>query len=160
MLIGDICGLISLMNNKKTKKSNRITFLMSSEQKMAEDKKELWLDLHSLVSSSTFQCDCHKKNYCPDGNTSYLIIYYEYSKKYPEPLHDSKTYLLRVALRALGHKIRKIENHLYDDMSAFMVQYTTSITEEEYRQSDNYNGYIADTVTDIYGYGKSYNKKK
>ena len=82
------------------------------------------------------------------------------SRKYPEPLDNNKTYLLRVALRALGHKITKIENHLYDDMSAFMVTYETSITEEEYLENENWNEYVSNTITDIYGYGKSYNKKK
>lgn len=119
---------------------------------VSEEQKELWIDLHSLISSSTLECGCCKKNTCPDGNPSYLVIYYQYSKKHPEGLYNPTIYLLRKALRALGHKITKIDNHLYDDLSAFMCEYTTSITEKEYRESAYWNEWVGEITTEHYGY--------
>ena len=119
---------------------------------MTEEQKELWIDLHSLISCSTLNCECHEKNTCPDGKPSYLVIYYQYSKKNPEHLYNPYVYLLRKALRAVGHKITKIDNHLYDDLSAFMTEYRTSITEEEYNKNNYWNNWIGDITTEHYGY--------
>ena len=118
---------------------------------MTDEQKELWIDLHSLISSSTLECECHEKNTCPDGKLSYLVIYYEYSKKHPEHIHNPTVYLLRKALRAVGHKITKIDNHLYDDFTAFMTEYTTSITEEEYNKNNHWNNWC-NIYKEHYGY--------
>ena len=114
---------------------------------VSEEQKELWIDLHALISSSTLQCECHERNTCPDGKPSYLVIYYQYSKKNPEGLYNPTTYLLRKALRAVGHKITNIDNHLFDDLSAFMLEYTTSITEEEYNKHNYWNEWVGNITT-------------
>lgn len=119
---------------------------------VSEEQKELWIDLYALKSCSTLTCECHDKNTCPDGKPSYLVIYFQYSKKHPEGLYNPTIYLLRTSLRALGHKITKIDNHLYDDLSAFMCEYRTSITEKEYRENDYWNEWIGNIITEHYGY--------
>ena len=119
---------------------------------VSEEQKELWIDLHALISSSCLDCECHNKNTCPDGKPSYLVIDYQYSKKHPEGLYNPTLHLLRKALRAVGHKITKIDNYLCDDLSAFMSVYRTSITEKEYRENTYWNEWVGNITTEHYGY--------
>jgi len=112
---------------------------------MIEDTKELWIDLHALISSCCMRCRCHDMNTCPDGEKSYLCIYYEYSKKNPEPRPNFTDYLLRKALRAVGHKIVKIKSS-YKDWHLILAEYQTSITEEEYNLHNYWNKWISEVT--------------
>jgi hypothetical protein len=122
---------------------------MSVLKKMMEDNKELWIDLHALISSCCICCRCHDKNTCPDGEKSYLSIYYEYSKKNPEPRPNFTDYLLRKALRAVGHKIVKIKS-TYKDWHLILADYQTSITEEEYNLHKYWNEWISEVTEEEY----------
>jgi len=99
-------------------------------------KKEEWLDLSLMASSSCYD----------DGK---VTIYYQYSATYPRNEHT--TTLLRQCLRAVGHKITKIENYI-DGETMLITQeaFYTTITEEEGNiMTKLHNEYISEVSVDL-----------
>ena len=117
---------------------------------MSEDKKELWLDLHCLIYCSYYKCLCHEHNKCPNGEPSYLSIYFEYSTKHEKPLDDTHTYLLRKTLRALGHKIVRWIPTFDNKLNEVFTEYITSITEEEAKKNNHWNEWVGEVCKDEY----------
>ena len=100
-------------------------------------KNELWIDLKALVSSSHSQ----------DGFT---VIYYQYSDEHPEPLYDHITYALRVALRAVKHKITKIEYVYKHDLTCSMKSYVTDIPSAVWDEKTKlWNTWVGGVVTEL-----------
>jgi hypothetical protein len=100
-------------------------------------KNELWIDLKALVSSSHAQ----------DGFT---VIYYQYSEEHPEPLYDHITYGLRVALRAVKHKITKIEHMYRPDLTCVMKSYVTDIPHAVWEEKTKlWNEWIGGVVSEF-----------
>ena len=74
-----------------------------------------------------------------------LVISYAYTGRHPLHIHSPEEYLLRVALRNVGHKIIK-KHTLYGNTGEVVLQnrYYTSVTEEESEAMTNlYNDYVS-----------------
>ena len=80
---------------------------------MAVDK-ELWIDLHTLVS-------------CSSINNGFVEIVYQYTDDEPPRLDSGITYRLRVALRAVGFKITKLTRTYTFCDKLVMEIYSTNI---------------------------------
>jgi hypothetical protein len=94
---------------------------------------ELWIDLQSLISCSSY-------------DEGFLTIYYQYNENHKEPADDTITYCLRKALRAVGRKITRVETYYNDDYECVMKSYYTSVTKEEGEYSCKlWNDYVGET---------------
>ena len=92
---------------------------------MTNDMKQQWIDLATLIPCS----------YIENGKMS---ISFQYSKKHPAPVDSNIMYLLRIALREVGHKIIS-KNARYDDEHNLMCTwYETSVSEEEHTMFGKY----------------------
>jgi hypothetical protein len=101
---------------------------------LSESHSELWIDLLSLVSSS-----CTEKGF--------TTIYYQYYKD--ENRDETLTYTLRVALRALGYKITKIECVYDDNLNLRLKSYYTNIPPDVWAEARKIESdWIRDTYTD------------
>ena len=104
---------------------------------------ELWIDLESLVSCSHYD----------DG---FAVFDYDYTHD-DEPADDTIHYLLRIALRALGYKIRKIEDTFGDKLvdgewvnQLIYRSYHTSIPKEEgNRMTEIWNQYCGEIFEEL-----------
>ena len=99
---------------------------------LKELKDNLWIDLALLYGSSYIE-------------ENKLVISYAYTGRHPLHIHSSEEYLLRVALRNVGHKIIK-KHTLYGNTGEVVLQnrYYTSVTEEESEAMTNlYNDYVS-----------------
>ena len=76
------------------------------------------IDVASLITSS----------YIENG---FVVIFNQYCETYPEPSDNTYHYSLRVALRAIGHKITKHEKQYDDNCNCSMKKFFTTITEQE-----------------------------
>jgi len=102
------------------------------------DDKELWIDLHTLVPSST-------------DRSGFLHIFIEYSDKCPRPYSDPIIFNLRIALRALGFKITRIVNTMKSDGTDVMVKVETNVPSDLYKKSISiYNDWIGSVGEDEY----------
>ena len=100
--------------------------------------KDKWIDLKILGTGS-----------CIEGGKQ--TIYFEYSKDHPEPMNDPKTYLLRVALRSVGHKIIEVIYTYGNNLNVLFVEYKTTITKEESEYASKwYNEWISETHKEAY----------
>ncbi len=99
-------------------------------------KNELWIDLHTLFSCSNYE-------------NEYLVLNYDYTLE-KEPNDDTTHYSLRVALRALGHKITKIKVNFDDEGNAIFKSYYTSINREEGEEAtEMWNKYAGEIYEEI-----------
>ena len=104
--------------------------------KQKELKDNLWIDLALLISSSYIR---------ENSEESKLVIRYLYTGIHPLHMHSPEEYLLRVALRNVGHKIER-KHTLYGNTGEVVLKntYYTSVTAEESEAMTNlYNDYVS-----------------
>jgi len=101
---------------------------------MSNFKKELWIDLHTLVPCCTL-------------DSGFLYIHYQYRKEYPKPDPDPIIYNLRTALRALGFKITRIIKIIEPNGFIRMMTIRTDIPSNLFEKTiPIYNGSWVDAV--------------
>jgi hypothetical protein len=100
--------------------------------KLKELKDNLWIDLALLYSSSYIE-------------ENKLVISYQYTGRHPLHIHSPEEYLLRIALRNVGHKIeRKRTFYGHSGEVVLYNLYYTSVTGEESGIMSNlYNDYVS-----------------
>jgi len=96
---------------------------------------DLWIDLSSLISSSM-------------NENGFMVIYYEYDEN--DPIDNMIYYNLRLALRAVGHKITKTENSIDENYKPTFVSYYTTITEQQHdMMTAIWNKHCEETMEDL-----------
>jgi hypothetical protein len=102
--------------------------------------KEAWIDLECLSQSATIE-------------NGFAVLYWEYCNRDGsiDPEDHTLRYKLRVALRAVGHKITKYITTYNDDGKLTFLEVVTSITEDEYMEAGRlYNKWVGETQEEEY----------
>lgn len=100
---------------------------------MTQRRKELWIDLHTLVESASF-------------DTGFVCFDYDFTNHY---MDESIIYNVRIALRSLGYKITKIKNHINSHYRCIFLEIFTNITKEDWEPTTPiYNDYVKDIYED------------
>lgn len=92
--------------------------------------QEEWIDLVSLVESTTYQ----------QGK---IVFYFEYDED--ERSDRTLKYKLRVAIRSVGHKITALTSTFYSNGNLHLLEIRTTITDKEFDSAIKvYNNWIHD----------------
>jgi hypothetical protein len=109
---------------------------MEELYKQMEPKREEWIDLDILITS------CHY------SSKNLLVPYWQYNDDCPSPSDNNIHYLLRQALRAVGHKIGfNIVSYNRNGKIAQMEFYT-SVTRAEYEIAQMFRKEYSDAHED------------
>jgi hypothetical protein len=106
------------------------------------DNKELWIDLHSLITTSSF-----------DGDSDCMVADYHYERDDGslEPCDDTLIYKLRIALRAVGHKITKISSGFNTQYRCVWKEIYTTVNKSEWEESTKlYNTWVNEVCVERY----------
>jgi hypothetical protein len=103
---------------------------------VTEQNKELWIDLHTIDIAGSHKYD-----------ENLTCMYLQFFNKNDTQLYDQTKYVLRVALRALGYKIVKVETVFNkDDFSPVCISFYTNLPHNLHDKSTAlYNDWIRDT---------------
>ena len=99
-------------------------------------KREEWIDLDILVTS------------CKYTSQNKLYVYWQYSDKFPSPVDNNNHYLLRQALRAVGHKIEMILSYYGQNDKLVQLEFHTTVTRDEYEVAQMFRREYADDHED------------
>jgi hypothetical protein len=103
------------------------------------ENEELWIDLGTLITCSTYEND-------------FLNIWFRYDKENPKPEYDTIDYSLRCALRALGFKITKRTTTFAPGygLEVICVEYQTNIHRHHDKWIQKYNNWLDSVAEEVY----------